>query len=1478
SKLSALSLKGEYVCSVCTRCVVTCNVALPFTSMSDYVSARLASPPENVYLLLPSGDSICFGVFFDEKASKSLVRCDLCRKFLVLGASRSTLRLSTHRTGVDCQKRAGRQVRAWEANRAKDEAETASYYLFHNTGVSEPDSGDVTPTLTPRPSFANFRFSESFTAPTAVYGQQPENDIIASNLPFQTAHLEMFCKGQWVDWYPGSVWDTYAYQQHEHKLIPWTLVGVEGRRVRLQSKKCKKYLESIHEPNEAVCSACADLLQSPKLKRFMERASGDALPRTPWMYLNFMQIRKILVSLARKAKRYELQARNRGRYVSRLSKKLDDYKRLVMMLSQNKIAGVSTILAISLRKGESPQAIYSKMENAINGTYAPRSGWTEREFDIAFLAKALSGSRLLYVLQKAEGYPSNTTLRRRRPISEMKVSTGIPSTEVDANISAFMGAGGRKPPSPDNILIGQTLMIDGVALEETCRYEHQDGIILGVCREHSGSPGVPRLLVDGIEDIENMAKAIFADKICHHGKDGTVVAVAPETGTENYSPIPIVLSPSCKSETGDKLAHWVMEVLSRYRKNPDGERRHGKITKVATDGESSFRTMRFIIGLVKAIKRETALGGILYHLPGLNVFTGLDGLLTTCDPKHIIKRFATMIRSPAGIQLGNTVLKSDDFFLALTIFKSVTEKQASLLLSPADKQNVPQAVNLLQTLLEVQDIHTIMNPTHLVKVRAAIFFATIMGYFLFPFIKVEMTLSEQIQSLSTYSHLITAFHLRHRSGFMNNALFGDSQAIVKSIIITTARFQTIQPTIKHHILFEGTDRLEGVFSHVRTQDHARNFDVLQLAHKLSVGAEIDAIFARHPDLYKGHTRRNLSGAHGVDHVNPKSWTGDAEVGKVDLKDKYLAGRNEADRLLTDYLRNSKQPVKTVDWDTYFHNRTRDHLRPEGEYIGSRAADQDPGDDDSEELLDNLLHLADGVSTDMVQSAGIQIDSELDFVPQILNPSEETRRTTPYLTVGTRQRHIDALFAEMLVSDKARKSTIRTLRAQGVTIAETITRQRGQKIDSSEHQIDGDVIKCGDLGGFLVCVADKVCLAVGEVLNFRQGTSRNNLQAVNIDDLESGTGTKLTSVAVQVLDLSSDVQVDGVANLSWEWTENYIQTSRGKDGVTNPKHFTARLPGKSFYPLGPDVKVGRNDQPVWSLEHSDLITTLKDAWESLNPDADEIITNVELLPEIFGEGLPYKTSVGIPNFMIDNPPVQLEKLAAKDQVPCKLCGKILRLNQMRNHVGGHILRSLRTREFELLVVKVVIGLNPCGWCGLQGCKTRMTRKGKTTSISSNCAYHYSKMVYSRALISSESMPCTNVPVSCPICPSGQDQQSPTFWKYNLIHHMTENHIDEEERLPPFPAELRLSAHISRLEEERMGVELANTIRYRTQHDLMNSDALEDPMDDPMNVTVVDDESWDPSGYRKRAASVLSQASSSASRQPSSSKVQRTGESG
>jgi hypothetical protein len=270
----------------------------------------------------------------------------------------------------------------------------------------------------------------------------------------------------------------------------------------------------------------------------------------------------------------------------------------------------------------------------------------------------------------------------------------------------------------------------------------------------------------------------------------------------------------------------------------------------------------------------------------------------TCDPKHIIKQFATMIRPSLGILLGDMALHYDDFLFALKIMDKLSESQARELLNPADKQNVPKAVNLLQTLMEQSGVQpNDANPARLHRLKRVHLLVQILSFFLQPFIDVDMALSEQIRSLSTYSHLITALYRKSRTSFMNSALFADSQSIVKNIIFTTARLQIIDKNINYYIILEGTDRLEGVFCATRTLDHARNFDPLQLSHKLSIGAEINAIFERNPELDRGHIRLNLSGACGVDRVNPNSWKGSARVGDVDIEKEYLAGRDGADNIL-----------------------------------------------------------------------------------------------------------------------------------------------------------------------------------------------------------------------------------------------------------------------------------------------------------------------------------------------------------------------------------------------------------------------------------------------------------------------------------------------------------------------------------------------------------------------------------------------------
>ncbi|KAK6969598.1 hypothetical protein R3P38DRAFT_2587544 [Favolaschia claudopus] len=113
-----------------------------------------------------------------------------------------------------------------------------------------------------------------------------------------------------------------------------------------------------------------------------------------------------------------------------------------------------------------------------------------------------------------------------------------------------------------------------------------------------------------------------------------------------------------------------------------------------------------------------------------------------------------------------------------------------------------------------------------------------------------------------------------------------------------------------------------------------------------------------------------------------------------------------------------------------------------------------------------------------------------------------------------------------------------------------------------------------------------------------------------------------------------------------------------------------------------------------------------------------------------------------------------KLDAAESIECKLCHASVKLNTMRNHVGRHILYSLRGKHDSKLMPDV--GAEPCGWCGLGGqCHTQLTHSTKknstTAQITSTCPYHYAKMKYKSAQVSSEASPCTNVPLQCPLCP-------------------------------------------------------------------------------------------------------------------------------
>ncbi|KAF9052543.1 hypothetical protein BDP27DRAFT_1139230, partial [Rhodocollybia butyracea] len=103
------------------------------------------------------------------------------------------------------------------------------------------------------------------------------------------------------------------------------------------------------------------------------------------------------------------------------------------------------------------------------------------------------------------------------------------------------------------------------------------------------------------------------------------------------------------------------------------------------------------------------------------------------------------------------------------------------------------------------------------------------------------------------------------------------------------------------------------------------------------------------------------------------------------------------------------------------------------------------------------------------------------------------------------------------------------------------------------------------------------------------------------------------------------------------------------------------------------------------------------------------------------------------------------------VACKLCSTPVFLNAMRNHVAHHVFLQKRGIVDPLVVsFQQYVGEDPCGWCGLDGCRTVLTKKGKSFSTASDCEYHYAHMSYSSAHSSSLTSPSTNIPIHCTLC--------------------------------------------------------------------------------------------------------------------------------
>jgi hypothetical protein len=69
-----------------------------------------------------------------------------------------------------------------------------------------------------------------------------------------------------------------------------------------------------------------------------------------------------------------------------------------------------------------------------------------------------------------------------------------------------------------------------------------------------------------------------------------------------------------------------------------------------------------------------------------------------------LKCFTTLLQNSCGFLLDDILIRAEDIVELLTQLPDMTLEKAVQLLDPSDKQNVPKAVNLLQSLLKLKEI------------------------------------------------------------------------------------------------------------------------------------------------------------------------------------------------------------------------------------------------------------------------------------------------------------------------------------------------------------------------------------------------------------------------------------------------------------------------------------------------------------------------------------------------------------------------------------------------------------------------------------------------------------------------------------------------------------------------------------------------------------------------------------------------------
>ncbi|KAK7007147.1 hypothetical protein R3P38DRAFT_3212810 [Favolaschia claudopus] len=789
--------------------------------------------------------------------------------------------------------------------------------------------------------------------------------------PRDPSRLFVQCPGIPIEWDADTFYTTYPFQLHSpnaKNCAPYDLMIVSGI-PRARSPQCLGGTVTIEGIQP--CAKCSRLTLDVNIIRGRAARSFEHI--RDHNDLSSDQLRAKVTVVKDKVNTLRLKKLDLEVSLQRAQARLSEWIELFHFIGQNSgsIPALHRLLGNAEKEGWSATKILEYCRLAHAGQYTARN-YTQAEIDLAMLIYELGGAGAIYALNHSIfALPSRNTIQPyRRQLNLLPSVSGLRFTDIFRNITTLFGPRTHHEGEAEllpPVKCGHTVSVDEVAADRNIDLMHETDEMGGFCLEH-----VSKLETVKIgKDLRSVEAAVAAVKegTVHVAQEICVAAISHLYGTD-YGAKPVYMGPTCKKGSWQEQVRLIEVILEAWKRSPDGEAKHGPIMSVASDGDHKRRLALFVLCMRYDIAPGNPLWPFVRNLPGLNLRVGKDNLTNDGDPKHIFKRNRALVSSSEGITIKNVCINRDLLLGWLERLPNQDWSETSIhnLLHPSDGQNVSDAIKLMMSIIEIAKLDTEdFDPGEMAEFEALCLLGEAYNA-LQPFINVELTLSEQIESLVTASHLFCALYIQNGTSFMSNQLYADMQSMFKNAVLMVPKTRLVNGQLKVYICLLGDDVLEALFGRSRMLGgHSPNCSIGVLRDRFNSAMNLDNIYERHPELERQPRRLNILRKRHVDHFRPVHFKRELRADSCDLEKCWAAAVQAAERIL---LKHGLQMA--VTFAERFKRKDTDLSRPLGGKYPAISGGVDRSmtsvsDAPAEDLIDpetrNFAQLVAGVDID-----------------------------------------------------------------------------------------------------------------------------------------------------------------------------------------------------------------------------------------------------------------------------------------------------------------------------------------------------------------------------------------------------------------------------------------------------------------------------------------------------------------------------------